>query len=67
MIKQYYFINDCPRSAVTLSGRMNEGFYQGQRILLASKETKRYYPKFVERVVDAGDGTCVLDLRWAIS
>ncbi|MEZ2334707.1 hypothetical protein AB6735_03695 [Mucilaginibacter sp. RCC_168] len=65
MSKKYYFINDCPLYAVTLSGTWDENFHPGQEIILVNRKTRRCCPKFIERVVDAGDGKCVLDLYYA--
>jgi len=64
MLNNHFFINECPLFAVTLSGKMNEGFYTNQMIILVNKETRRYCPKIIKRVVDAGDGNCVLDLNF---
>ena len=64
MLHKHFFINDCPLDAVTLSGKMDESFHPGQEIILVNRESRRYCPKFIERVVDAGDGNCVLDLYY---
>lgn len=64
MVNNKFFISNCPLSAVTLSGKMDEGFHPGQEIILVNKETRQYCPKFVQRVVDTDDGNCVLDLYY---
>jgi len=64
MSNKIFFINVCPLSAVTLSGKMDEGLHTGQEIILVNKETGWYCTKYIERVVDAGDGNCVLDLAY---
>jgi hypothetical protein len=64
MSKTYYFINDCPLHAVTLSGTLDENFHPGQEITLVNRKTRRYCPKVIQRIVDAGDGNCVLDLYY---
>jgi hypothetical protein len=62
MSQNYYFIDNCPLYAVTLSGKMDENFHPGQEIILVNKKTRKYCPKYIQRVVDAGDGKCLLDL-----
>jgi hypothetical protein len=59
-----FFINECPLDAVSLSGRMSDDFYAGQWIILVNRFTRYWRLKLVERVVDAGDGNCTLDLSW---
>lgn len=59
-----FFISECPLDAVSLSGRMSDGFYPGQLIILVDRFTRYWRLKLVERVVDAGDGNCTLDLSW---
>ena len=59
-----FFISQCPLDAVSLSGRMSDGFCTGQLIILVDSCTRYWRLKFVERVVDAGDGSCTLDLSW---
>jgi hypothetical protein len=59
-----FFISRCPLDAVSLSGRMSDGFYAGQLIILVDRCTRYRRLKLVERVVDAGDGNCTLDLSW---
>lgn len=64
MAKSVYFINDSPRSAVSLSGQMNEDFSVGQVITLVNRLTLEWCKKIVQRVVDSDDGNCVLDLYY---
>ena len=59
-----FFVAFNPRDAVSLSGRMSDGFYTGQLIILVDHRTRYWRLKLVERVVDAGDGDCMLDLSW---
>ena len=62
MKQKVCFISECPLTAVTLSGRIHEGFYPDQQIILVNKATRRYCSKIVQRVVDSDDGNCILDL-----
>ena len=59
-----YFIEYNPRDAVSLNGQMSDGFYPGQLIILVDRFTYYWRLKLVERVVDAGDGNCTLDISW---
>jgi hypothetical protein len=59
-----FFVESNPRNAVSLSGRMSDGFFAGQLIILVDRYTRYWRLKVVERVVDAGDGNCTLDLSW---
>lgn len=62
MTRKICLINESPLSAVTVSGRINEGFYPNQAIILVNRATRWYCEKIVQRVVHSDDGNCILDL-----
>jgi hypothetical protein len=62
MVRPALKIQNNPYSAVSVTGKMNENFHEGEQLILQSLRTGLTCKKIVQRVVDNDDGNCVLDI-----
>jgi hypothetical protein len=62
MVRLPLQIKNNPYAAVSVSGKINENFRRGELLMLQSARTGQICKKIVQRVVNCGDGNCVLDI-----